>query len=109
MKKVYIHNDNLACIVLSKDHHNGIVIQLAVYTEALRVGQDNELVSYISTKVIHEVVVPVTSPEFKKAVSDAIQVAQHQLVQVQQKHQILDGILNDYYSQNRELNEPTKQ
>jgi hypothetical protein len=109
MNKVYIHNDDLACIVLSKDHHNGIVVQLAVYTNSLRPDNNNELINFTSTKVIHEVIVPVNAVDFRKAVADAIQIAQHQLVQIQQKHQVLDGILNDYYSQNRELNEPAKQ
>jgi hypothetical protein len=107
--KVYIHNDNLACIVLSKDHHNGIVVQLAVYAESLRPNHDGELIAFTTTKVIYESIIPVSTPEFRKAVADTIKTAQFKLTEVQNQHQILDGILNDYYSQNRDLNEPAKQ
>lgn len=107
--KVYVHNDPLACIVLSKDHHNGIVVQLATYVDTLRPDNSGELISYTTTKVIYEAVIAITTHDFRKAVADSIQLAQYKLTEVQNQHQILDGILNDYYSQNRELNEPTKQ
>ncbi len=108
-EQIYIHNDEQACIVLSKDHHNAIVVQLAVYVFTLVPNIDNQLIYSRNTKVIYEAIIATTTHNFKNAVADSIKLAQHKLSEVQQQHKVLDGVLNDYYSAYRDLNEPREQ
>ena len=109
MKKVYVHHDEQSCIVLTKDHHNGICIQLGVYTDQMVPNVDNLLIMSRNLKVVDSTVINTSTPNFKQAISEKVKELQHKVVLIQESHKILDGVLNDYHSQNRDINEPAKQ
>ena len=109
MQNIYVHKDDIAIIVLSKDHHKGIVVQLAVFVDQLAPNNQNELINHRKLSVISSTTVPVTTPSLKNVVAQEIQKAQALLADIHQSHRTLDGVLTDYKSAYKDINEPEKQ
>lgn len=112
MDRVYIYKDDNNAIALFRDSFKGISVQLIRFVNQMQpTGEDGELVAHRREVGIAKYDVLSTdngvrlSPEkFKAKVSDAIAKAQQELNKVQEGDTMIDGVMNDYLSQNRKAN-----
>lgn len=110
-KPVYIEKDDVCGIVVCKDNYNGVVIQAVRFVDKLiPSGPDNSLTNIKTTCVIKQVEVKVVGDEdFKPRVSKAIAMVREFLAKVRKQDQDIDGLLNDYRSQHKDLNQDDKE
>lgn len=114
MKKiVYIENDGLNAIAICRDNYKGVVIQVVrLLDQLVKSGLDNQLSNVRTNQVVHQVVVPLnqnnnskTQDSFKTRVQTAISDCREVLTNIRNADKSIDGLLNDYHSQFKELNE----
>jgi hypothetical protein len=107
-KQIYIYKDENNSIVLSKDHYHGVVIQVIRFVDQLVRTQDNLLICHKNHNVVHEVVIKV-SPTIREEVAAAIAKSRLVIDEIKNKDNQIDGLINDYHSMHRDLNEPEQQ
>ena len=113
MKKVILYMDGENEILLSKDHYHGVALQVIRYIDSMQQTPDNLLVNIKTAKVIHQKIMKI--PENKDMVSfrGDIQkeIAECQAVvnNIKENDQKINGLMNDFFSAHRELNEPAEQ
>lgn len=107
-KHVVLFKDEDNEIVLSKDYFNGVVVQVVRLVDQLK-NTSEGLVQTRAQNVIFFREAKVTSPNFKADVAAAIEQCRNHLQDIKKKDEEINGLLNDYLSQNRNLNEPAEQ
>jgi hypothetical protein len=107
---VWISKDESHGILLAKDNHNGIVIQVIAFIKQSIPSQDNkgkyetvkspQVIGSYPVKYDHNM----DKLTFDESLKTNLSNAKSYLLQIKKRHQDIDGIMNDYYSQNRVLN-----
>lgn len=108
MKQVYVYKDPDNQIVISKDHYHGVVVQVVRLVDQLQRTASGEITQHRTANVVLSQTVKLDD-NFKVSVQKAIEVAKNFITSIIKNDESINGLLNDYKSQNRELNEPDKQ
>jgi len=112
MKKiVYINKNELNAIAICRDNYNGVAIQVIRFVDQLVPnGPDNQVVSIKNSTVLKTFMVDIVSDptSFKSRIQQTIAQAREFLSIIEKQDKDIDGILNDYYSQFKGLNEDGK-
>lgn len=106
-KQILIYQDPDNEIILSKDHYHGIVVQVVRKVDQM-VNTNEGLVNQRTNQVPFSKIVKITTT-FKKDIDTAIGEAKYFISQILKQDEEINGMLNDYLSQNRDLNEPANQ
>lgn len=105
MKKIiHIYKDPDNEIVISKDHYHGVVVQVIRIVDQLQ-NTNEGLVSVRRNNVVKTIDVKL-SPTFKDEVSKAIEEAKKTIASIKEADERINGLLNDYLSSHKDLNEP---
>jgi hypothetical protein len=106
--QIYLYKDDNKAIVLSKDHYHGVVVQVVRFIDQLQPGPNGELYNVKTNSVVFQVLVPITEL-FRNQTAEAIKKCEVYLQDMTAKDNEIDGLLNDYYSAHKDLNEPGQQ
>jgi len=106
--QVYLYKDENKSIVLSKDHYHGVVVQVVRFVDQLQPGSNGELYNVKTNNVVFQVLVPITE-DFRKLTAEAIKKCEAYIKDMTDKENVINGLLNDYYSSHKDLNEPGQQ
>lgn len=91
-------------IVVCKDSHNGVAVQVVMLVDKLQpTGLDNKLSNIRTRQVIKQYLVP-SGDNFKQSVNEVISQAKGFLAHIKKGEASIDGLLNDLHSANKELN-----
>ena len=112
MNEIYVHKDENNAIVLYRDSFKAISVQLIRFTsqqvpnaEGILVAQrrsiglwrqDVPLVSEKGTKIKPEI--------FRQKVAETISKARIEMAKIKKNDDVIEGVLNDYHSQNKGIN-----
>ena len=107
-KQVNLYKDENNAIILSKDHYHGVVMQVIRFVDQLRIGADNQLVHHKNHNVVNEIIIKV-GPTMRDDVAAAFAKSKTFIDEIKTKDNLIDGLLNDYHSSHRDLNEPEQQ
>ena len=108
MKKIIvIHDDVDNSIILCKDHYHGIVVQVLRKVDQL-VPTFDGVENIRKVNVVHQEIVKVSS-DFRAGVDKAIVGAKAFLEHVLKQDAEINGLLNDYLSSHKDLNESADQ
>ena len=112
MKETKLYDDDIIAISLFKDNHHGVVVQMYRYTEQMIPNDKGGMQTKRNKSPLFTENVGLTKDKVLKS-ADAfkadVQLAidkmykEHQKIQTQDN--TIDGVLNDYRSQNRKLND----
>lgn len=108
MKKIiYIEKSELNAIVIVRDNYKGVVVQVIRFVDQLvPSGDNNKLVNVRNSQVIDTSVVNIKPGSvFKDEVSKAITKSREFLAGIKLQDQEIEGLMANYYSQNKGLNE----
>lgn len=114
MKKiVYIEKDEHNAIAICKDGFQGVVVQLIRFVDQLKpAGLEQEITKIRTKQVIGQWQVEVKNlqdgslnEDFRKHVDDAINQAKNKLASIHNQDKKISGLLDNYFSQNRSINE----
>ena len=105
-KMVYINKNENGGIAICKDGFNGVAIQVIRFVDQLKpTGTDGELTQHKTNVVIKQILVKHTTQNFKESVEKSILEAKDFMKVIALQDKDIDGVMNDYYSQNKPLNE----
>lgn len=101
IREVYLHKDENYAIILFRDGHKGITVQLISYMPKQAPNHENVMEEYLAHHVewSREIKVrldDVLNKNFKQDLSVAISECQHKLAVLQQNHEYIEGALKDY-------------
>lgn len=109
MKKiVYIERDDYNAIVISRDHYHGVAIQVIRFVDQLSpIGPNNELSNIKNQRVVHQILVKIEPGKdtFKDEVYKAVMLAKEKLAEIKIQDRLISGVLNDYSSIRKDLNQ----
>lgn len=97
----YLHKDDQNAIVIIREGHHALTVQLVSFIPRLAPNAENIMVHHLVNHVEYSRTVPVRldgqiNNGFKTDLSNAISVCQQKLVEIQQNNQIIEGALRDY-------------
>ena len=107
-KRVYLYKDEENEIVLTEDNFTSVVVQLVRKVNTLAPNSSGELVNIRKEWVLLQSVVNTDEENIRAKVKEKIEITFVELEKIKKKDSIVDGILNDYLSQNQKLNEEPK-
>ena len=90
---------------MSKDNYKGVAIQVCRKIEQLKPDANNVMTTFRNFQTLKQTVIAY-SPNMKDDVAKALVDAKEFLAQVRSQEKEIDGLLNDYLSQNVKINEP---
>lgn len=105
MKQVFIYKDEDNQILIAKDGFKGVAVQVVRLVDQLRPNHENQLENFRTSHVVNQRVIPLDA-NFRANVKSAIEVAKEIVEDMKKSDQEIAGLMNDYYSSNREINEP---
>lgn len=106
-KQIFLFKDENNAIVLSKDHYNGVVVQVIRFVDQA-FEHEGQLLHHKTNQVTNQIIVKVSST-MRDEVAKAIVASKQFLADIKLKDDQIDGLINDYLSSHRELNEPDQQ
>lgn len=106
-KQIFLLKDENNAIVLSKDNFNGVVIQVVRFVDQA-FQHEGQMLVHKTNQVVFQLVVAVGSA-MRDEVAKAILESKKFLADIKSKDDQIDGLINDYLSSHRELNEPDQQ
>lgn len=124
VKQVYIYKDQRNAIIITPDSYKGISIQVIRFVSQLKPNFSNELVETTTIIPIWSKTIPTIEPSamdqfsknpsmsikpvngdtFKRDIKTAIEESKSYLSKINSLDSMIDGSLNDYLSQNSEIN-----
>lgn len=107
-KQIILYKDENNSIILSKDHYHGVVVQVIRYVDQLIRTPENLLAHHKTHNVIQETIIKV-SPSMREDVAAAFAKGKLLIDEIKKHDDQIDGLLNDYNSAHRDLNEPDSQ
>lgn len=107
MKKVIVYKDNDNEIIVSKDYHHGVVVQVIRYIDALQQTNEGTLTNIVKPQVMFSKQIGIS--QMREEISKVIAEAQAVINDLKEKDQKIYGLLNDLFSAHRDLNEPAEQ
>jgi hypothetical protein len=107
---VFISKDENNAIAICKDNYNGVAVQVIRFVDQLKPSGNiySELVNIRSQQVINQIIVNVNSESkstFKERVNNAVSESKEFLAKIKEQDSKIDGVMKDYLSQFRGLNE----
>jgi len=110
MKKiVYIERDDNYAIILSNDSMNGVAVQVVMYVNQLTPDPNGMLVNVRNTQVVDCSTISLGGDDFKERVKKQLAHSKHYLASLRKGSVEIEGVMNDYRSQFRNINEDEKE
>jgi hypothetical protein len=100
---LYLHKDEKNALMILRDSHEYLIVQLVSYVSKMLPNCDNQLEEHNSMQVESTELIVVRNkqtkelnPSLKQELAMAISKCQQQLVMIQQNHECIEGALRDY-------------
>ena len=124
LKEVYIKKDERNAILICPDNYKGLVVQVIRFSTQLKPNHANELIEHriryalwtktiptMSDDMVQQLEVNPLAPlkpkdgnKFKSDINRIVEEAKSYLSKVETLDTMIDGSMNDYLSQNQDLN-----